>query len=292
MTSGDHPAHEIQPDQRGSIGRRRDGGCGPSDAGGPAEHTYSDLQGVGRAFAILERLAERPMRASELARVMEIKWTTAHRTLAYLESMGYIERDAVRGEYFVGVRAYSLGSSYVASLRLSETARPYLKAAALRSGETVQLVKRDHRQSVVLAVHDGVKKHVPETTVGCNFPLHCGSKGHVLLAHSPERFLDDYLAQALMALTPHTLTDPDRLRARLDEVRHQGFAATSRDVRMFSASVAAPVYDRAGRVVASVTVVGTPADVADRLDWLSRVVVHTAQSVTRGLAHTAVPVAG
>lgn len=232
---------------------------------------------------MLEQLAERPMRASELAREMAIKWTTAHRTLSYLASMGYIERDAARGEYFVGVRSYSVGSAYVASLRLCEAARRYLKAAALQSGATVQLVKRDHRRSVVLSVYDGARAHVPETTVGCNFPLHCGSKGHVLLAHSPARFVDDYLAQRLERLTPHTLVDADKLRTRLDEVRERGFAVTSKDVRLFAASVAAPIYDRGDRVVASVTLVTSPANLAEHVDGLGRLAVHTAQSVTRAL---------
>jgi DNA-binding IclR family transcriptional regulator len=267
------------------FGRRTHGGGGPDDVDGDGQvGQYADLQGVGRAFALLEEVAERPMRASALARTLGLKWTTAHRTLSYLTSMGYLERDERSGEYFVGVRAYSLGSSYVASLRLSESVRPYLHAASILGKATAQLVKRDHRRSVVLSVFDPGRLHVAETTIGCNFPLHCGSKGHVLLAYAPQAFLDGYLARPLEVLTPYTVTDPPTLYARIEEVRERGFAVTSRDVRLFSASVAAPVRDRLGHVVASVTLVVPPDDLAAREHQLIQLVLRAAQSISRAAA--------
>jgi DNA-binding IclR family transcriptional regulator len=244
---------------------------------------YADLRGVGRAFALLEQIADRPMRASDLARALDMKWTTAHRTLTYLASMGYVERDDGTGRYHVGVRAYAFGSSYVPSLRLAEIARPYLHAASVVGHATAQLVKRDHRQSVVVGVCDPGPDHVPETTVGCNFPLHCGSKGHVLLAFATPEFVDAYLERRLEQLTPYTVTDPNLLRQRLDDIRVRGYALTDRDVRVFSSSVAAPVEDRAGNVVASVTLVVPPADLRERGRRLSEVVVGTARSISQTL---------
>lgn len=255
---------------------------------------YADLRGVGRAFALLEQIGDRPMRASDLARALDMKWTTAHRTLTYLASMGYIERDETTGHYFIGVRAYALGSSYVSSLRLSETARPILHAASIMGRATAQLVKRDHRQSVVLSVCDPGRDHVPETTIGCNFPLHCGSKGHVLLAFATPDFIDAYLERRLEQLTPYTVIDPVALRNRLEDVRGRGYALTDRDVRVFSSSVAAPVRDRAGNVVASVTLVVPPEELRERRHHLTEVVVKAARSISQSVAanrqHAGAPV--
>lgn len=250
----------------------------------PAAGGYADLRGVGRAFALLEQIADRPMRASDLARALGMKWTTAHRTLTYLASTGYVERDPASGRYFIGVRAYALGSSYVSSLRLSESARPYLHAASIIGHATAQLVKRDHRQSVVLSVCDPGRDHVPETTIGCNFPLHCGSKGHVLLAFAAPEFVEDYLDRRLERLTPYTVVDPGALRSRLDEVRERGYALTDRDVRVFSSSVAAPVRDPAGNVLASVTLVVPPDELRERRHQLTKVVVRTARSISHTVA--------
>lgn len=249
----------------------------PARPGAPAGPA---LQGVGRAFSVLELVADRPLRASEVARGLGLSWATAHRLLAYLTEMGYLDRDPATRRYSVGVRSYSLGSSYLARLPLPHISHPYLEAAATVSGATAQLVKRDHRRSVVLSVVEGRRNHVPETTIGCNFPLHCGSKGHVLLAHAPAAFVDDYLSRPLESLTQWTLVDADILRARFEEIRARGYAVTDRDVRVFSSSVAAPVVDAGGDVVASITLVVRPAELRSRRRQLVDVVRRTAEGVS------------
>ncbi len=238
------------------------------------------LQGVGRAFSVLELVADRPLRASEIARGLDLSWATAHRLLTYLTDMGYLDRDPQTRRYSIGVRSYSLGSSYLARLPLHHISHPYLEAAATVARGTAQLVKRDHRRSVVLGVVEARRHHVPETTIGCNFPLHCGSKGHVLLAHAAPEFVDDYLGRPLESLTSWTVVDPEILRARFEEVRARGYAVTDRDVRMFSSSVAAPVVDPDGEVVASVTLVVRPPELRSRQRQLVDVVRRTAEGVS------------
>jgi DNA-binding IclR family transcriptional regulator len=241
------------------------------------------LQGVGRAFAVLEHLAERPQTPSELARALDMKWTTAYRTLMTLTAMGYVERNADTGCYSVGVRTYAVGSAYVSALKLPEIASPYLSAAAELAGSTTQLVTRDDHSSVVVSVCP-VRSHVmPETSVGCNFPLHCGSKGHVLLAYADPAFRENYLSGPLVSLTPLSITDPDILRERLDQVRARGYAVTDRDVRMFSSSVAAPIVDRAGDVVASVTIAMDPHELRQQTRRLIDLVVRTARGISQRL---------
>ncbi len=247
----------------------------------PMPPTGAALQGVGRAFSVLELVADRPLRAADVARALGLSWATTHRVLTYLTEMGYIERDTRSRRYSVGVRSYSLGSSYLARLPLHHVCHPYLEAAATVASATAQLVERDHRRSVVLSVVEARRHHVPETTIGCNFPLHCGSKGHVLLAHADPTFVDDYLGRTLEALTPWTVVDPSALRERFEAVRTQGYAVTDRDTRLFSASVAAPVVDPAGEVVASVTLVVHPTELPARRRQLIDVVRRTAEGISR-----------
>jgi DNA-binding IclR family transcriptional regulator len=247
------------------------------------------LQGVSRAFAVLELLAERPRSPSELARALGMKWTTAYRTVMSLKEMGYVERDPETGRYSVGVRTYSLGSAYIASQTLPQVAQPYLHAASAASGATAQLVKRDHRNSVVISVYESQTNYVPETTVGHNFPLHCGSKGRVLLAHAEPTFIDGYLSRTLEALTPMTMTDPQQLRDRLALIRERGYEITDRDIRVFSSSVAAPVTEPSGAVVASITLAVQPHELRTQHQRLVELVTRTAKGVSRALLDPARP---
>ena len=55
-----------------------------SDGAGTKRRSYAALQGVGRALDVLETVADRPMRANEIASELGLKWTTAYRTLTHL----------------------------------------------------------------------------------------------------------------------------------------------------------------------------------------------------------------
>jgi IclR family pca regulon transcriptional regulator len=89
--------------------------------------------------------------------------------------------------------------------------------------------------------------------VGTRFPAYATSMGRVLLAGLPEAELDEYLATVrLDRLSSHTITSTDALRAELDRVRRQGWAMVDQELEEGLRAVAAPLRDRAGRVVAAV----------------------------------------
>lgn len=248
----------------------------PSDN---SRRRYAELQGLGRSMAILEALADRPMRAKELSDALGVKWTTAYRALAYLVDNGYLKRDEATGVYYIGSRLYYIGSSYVANLPILQVSRPYLKAAAEETGGTAQLCERDGFRSVVLSVFEAKSEYIPKTTIGYHFPLHCGSKGQVLLAYAGDALIEEYLARPLEMLTPHTLADPVRLRERLATIRAEEYAVTARDVQVSTGSVAAPVRDAQGNVIASVCLIVTYAELEQAK--LVDVVVGTARSISQ-----------
>jgi DNA-binding IclR family transcriptional regulator len=241
---------------------------------------YAALGGLDRAMLILEALADRPMRAKELAETITMKWTTVHRTLTYLRENGYLRRDPASGVYYIGSRLYYIGSSYVANLPILQASRPYLKAAADDTGATAQLVERDRSHSIVLLVFEPKSEYIPQTTIGYHFPLHCGSKGQVLLAHAESAFVEEYLSRPLESLTRHTITDPDDLRQRLAEIREHGYAVTRRDVQLTTGSAAAPVWDASGDVAASVTLIVDHARFSQVEETLVDTVLNAARSIS------------
>lgn len=222
---------------------------------------YVNLQGVGRAMAVLEQLAEGGMRPKDLSQALGLKWTTLYRTLAYLHDHGYVERDEASGMYYVGGRLYYIGSSYVNHLPVLQGALPYLNAAADQLGATAQLCQRSGRRSLVLLVAEPARgEYIPKTTIGFHFPLHCGAKGQVLLAYSSPGSIEEYLSEPLQGLTPHTITDPAQLRDRLEAIRADGYAITKRDVQLSTAATACPVMNASGQVTASVTLIVSHAE--------------------------------
>jgi DNA-binding IclR family transcriptional regulator len=242
---------------------------------------YANLQGVGRAMAVLERLAEGAMRPKELSEALGLKWTTLYRTLAYLHDHGYLERDDATGAYYIGTRLYYIGSSYVNQVPMLQGAPPYLKAAADELGATAQLCQRSGRRSLVLLVAEPAGgEYIPKTTIGFHFPLHCGAKGQVLLAYASPEQIEDYLAEPLQQLTPHTVTDPKVLRKALDRIRATGYAVTKRDVQLSTAATACPVMDASGEVTASLSLIVSHAEFARKEERLVDAASRTAQAIS------------
>jgi DNA-binding IclR family transcriptional regulator len=228
----------------------------PGQLADAKERVRPTLQGVSRALRVMELFAQQPMRASEASEALGISWATLHRILSQLEEDQFLERDG-SGVYRIGRRTWLLGSTYLVSHRLLELAIPLMKAASHDAPYSVfQLVERSEGTAVVLYSHEALSgEMITRTTYGYHFPLHTGSKGQVLLAYAPEEFVDRYLAGKLIALTPDSITDPDKLRALLTTIRQQGYAVTVADVQSFTGSVSAPVFDSDGRVIAAVCAV-------------------------------------
>lgn len=243
------------------------------------------LQGVSRALRVLDEVAKRPMRTSDLAEALGISWATLHRTLAQLETDGFIRRDE-SGLFHVGRKTWLLGSTYLLGHKLLEMAIPLLSRGSSEVPSAVlQLVERSDGTSVVLYSREATSGEIiTRTTYGYHFPLHCGSKGHVLLAYSPKEYVDEYLAGPLMSLTAATITDPAELRKVLAKVRDDGYSVTVSDVQSFTGSVSAPVFDAAGEVQACVCAVVQRSVLAgDRRELVIDLVLRLAQALSLGM---------
>ncbi|MFE0421743.1 IclR family transcriptional regulator [Streptomyces sp. NPDC058953] len=225
-----------------------------------------------RAMQMLEYLAEKPMRATELAERTATKWATAHRTLAYLRDHGFVRRDEATGLHYIGRRLFAIGSAYLSEHPLFHTGEPLMRTAADRVGGFVQLAERDAYASVVIA---SAEPRVPVPSLFYantyrSYPLHIGARGLVLLAFAPAEFADAYIGH--FTTTGATgnevdngdagagIGDPDALRATLERTRESGLLTTEHDITVPTTATAAPVRDADGTVVASASIVNARGD--------------------------------
>jgi len=189
---------------------------------------------------------------------------TVHRTSSQLEKAQFLRRDPRTSRFEIGPRLWHIGSAYLANNATLKSALRYLSQEHGIKDVAVQIVERMGRHSVVIHAEQRQTEEITKATYGYHFPLHCGSKGWVLLAHESDAFIDAYLAQPLERLTAQTITDPHRLRPELDTVRHNGYAVTEADVQLFTGSIAAPVFDAEGQVMSCMCFVYLDRVAADR----------------------------
>lgn len=203
------------------------------------------------------------MTLSELRRRTELPLTTTHRLVGELVRSGLLERDE-DSRYRIGLRLWEIATSASRAVDLREAALPSLQDLYEATHENVQLAVLDGTEAVYLERISGRESVHVLTRVGGRLPVHATGVGLVLLAHAPVEVQDRVLAAPLVRYTRHTVTDPRRLRRVLADVRRDGFVISDRQIETISASVAAPVRDRTGRVVAAVSLVFPARDDARR----------------------------
>nr|WP_312871554.1 IclR family transcriptional regulator [Amycolatopsis acididurans] len=194
------------------------------------------------------------MTLSELARRAGISLATAHRRAAELVDWGALERGA-DGRYRIGLRLWEVASLAPRGLALREAAMPFLEDLYEVTRENVQLAVREGLELVFVERIAGRHAVPVLTRVGGRFALHATGVGLVLLAHAPAEVQEEVLAAPLQAWNPKTITNPARLREVLAAVRRNGYAVSDGQVTMDGLSVAAPVVDGSGEVVAAVSLV-------------------------------------
>ena len=191
---------------------------------------------------------------SDISRRAGLTLTTTHRLVGALTDWGALERDD-DGVYHVGLRLWELAALAPRGLALRQIALPYLEDLYEATHENVQLAVRDGAEVVYIEWISGRSSVGVHIRVGARWPLHATGVGLALLAHGEPAFQDAYCDRPLASFTPHTITDPSRLRRVLAEVRRTGVAVSSRQVTDDALSVAAPVRGPGGTVAAAVSVV-------------------------------------
>ncbi|MBV8997919.1 MAG: IclR family transcriptional regulator [Solirubrobacterales bacterium] len=202
---------------------------------------------------------------SEIARRTGLPLTTAHRLLAELCDAGALERES-DGRYRIGLRLWEIASLAPRGVPLREAALPFLEDLYEVTHENAQLGVREGHDVVYIERIAGRRAVGVLTRVGGRFPLHASGIGLVLLAHAPERIQREVLEGRLQRFTDHTITDPARLARILARVRRDGVAISDRQVTDDAMSVAAPITDASGEVIAALSIVAKAGDtVAERL---------------------------
>ncbi|MGE5286364.1 MAG: IclR family transcriptional regulator C-terminal domain-containing protein [Micromonosporaceae bacterium] len=198
---------------------------------------------------------------------------TARRILLTLEQMGYVR--PVSGGFELTPRVLELGMSYVLSRNLWEIARPHMERLVGRTHESSSIAQLDGSDIVYVARVAVPKIVTLAVTIGTRFPAMQTSLGKVLLAALPSDEAERVLAEpSRSGITPRWHPSAKERASSLREVRARGWALTDEQLAPGIRSIAAPLRDGDGRVIAALNVnvhaAETPVEVltGEYLPWL------------------------
>ncbi len=257
------------------------------DEGGGAARSSEFVQSLERGLAVIRAFdsERRSLTLSDVARETGLSRASARRFLHTLVELGYVATDG--REFTLRPALLELGYAYLSSLTLPDIATPHLEELSQKVSESSSVAVLDGTDIVYVARVATHRIMSASIRVGTRFPAYATSMGRAILAHAEPGVLDAYLASAtgsstassgrsktasnarshppssaaskapsnmLVPLTSRTITDPRDLRAALDLVREQGWALVDQELEEGLRSVAAPLRDGTGRVVAAVNV--------------------------------------
>lgn len=213
------------------------------------------IEALARGLDVLRcfRPGRATMTLSEIATATGLARPTARRVLITLEQLGYAR--AEDGTFSLTPRVLELGMAYIGSVNLWDLAAPHLRELVQQTNESCSIAQLDGSDIVYVARVAVPKLVALAVTIGTRFPAAATSLGKVLLAALTPEELDAALAEPSRAGVV-ARWNPDRaeLDAVLRDVRDNGWAATDEQLALGIRSVAAPIRDAQGRVVAAVNV--------------------------------------
>ena len=196
---------------------------------------------------------------SDMATATDLARPTARRLLLTLEQLGYVRSH--NGLYMLTPQILDLGMSYINAQGMWDIARPHLESLVSRTKESSSMSQLDGSDIVYIARVSVPKIIGLSVQIGTRFPALATSMGHVLLSEMPAKQLDEVLATPSQSrVIPRVKPSRKELNVTLAEVRSRGWALSDERLSLGIRSIAAPVRDASGAIIAAVNVTVNAAE--------------------------------
>lgn len=246
---------------------------------------------VKRALELLDVFLEPPHQygLTELSVITSQTKNQVYRTLKTLQAHDVVVMDDESKKYRLGMRPMEWGVVAQVNALITQVAAPVMDRLSLEVGETIVLTMlADDTTAICIDKRESNQVLQISAKVGRRVPLHAGAGGKCLLAHSDDTFQESFILRAdgLEKYTDLTITDPQALRDELETVRSLGYSVSDEDLDIGACSVAAPVFDAQGNVVATISVASPKTRFGTaEMERNSLAAMNAAMTVSKGLGY-------
>src|ERR1700693_3118688 len=255
----------------------------PGKSGTPV----GQVQSLTRGLSILEALAETEggLTLTDVAQRVQLPPSTAHRLLSTLQRMGYVYQAGDLGLWYVGLQAFTVGSTFLANRDFVAQSHAYMRRLMEQAGETANLAILDGTEAVFIAqvqCHEMMRTLVK---LGSRVPLHASGVGKAIFAALPDEQIDAILKViGLPRITENTIVAPETMWAALRVIRQRGYSFDDEEHARSTRCVGAAVYDEHAEPLGAISLAGPSSRLSDeRIRQLGPIVAHTAEELTQKL---------
>ncbi|MGD2102610.1 MAG: IclR family transcriptional regulator C-terminal domain-containing protein [Acidimicrobiia bacterium] len=213
------------------------------------------IQSLERGLAVINSFSREhnPQTLSEVAGRTGLTRATARRILLTLRDLGYVQQ---RGRDFsLTPKVLDLGYSFLSSFQVVELAETPMERLVEEVKESSSMSVLDGSEIVYVARVPTSRIMTIALALGSRLPAYPTSMGRVLLAGLPDSEVDAYMSRvSFEQLTRHTVIDPADFRAIIKRTREDGYTLVDQELEEGVRSIAAPVHNSRGKVIAAVNV--------------------------------------
>ena len=242
----------------------------------------SIIQSLSRGLTIIELLAksESSLGVTEISKHLGIDKSSATRLIQTLVEHGFAVKDPESRRFLVGPKMKSLVDITAEARPLKALSMPLLQTLMERTGENSHVAVYSQEQCLVVADIESTAQLRVVSGEGRLIPNHCTAIGKCLIA-----FGDYPLPRDLNSHTPRTISSRDQLKLHMEQIRDRGFAMDDEEHEYGVRCMAAPVYNKAGKAIASIGISGPTVRVTlDKVPELSKIVMKAGDDLSKLLA--------
>ncbi|KAA9025720.1 IclR family transcriptional regulator [Niallia endozanthoxylica] len=246
------------------------------------------LSSVKNALRILNSFTmdEPEKKISEIASSLGLNKSTVSRTMATLASEGFVFKDPETKTYRLGFSILTLSGVINSNMDIYRESQPVLNKIVETTGETAHISIFDQLEVVYLQKVECNHPVRYLTHVGKRNPPYCTSSGKVFMAFADDKVVEAIIENGLQKYTKNTITDPDKLKAHLKEIREKGFAYSFEEFSEGVVTIAAPIYDYTGKVIASLSIVGPKQRISQqKIPSFAKKIISSSLEISRNMGY-------
>lgn len=244
----------------------------------------SVLQSVQNGMRILQLFTqEKPVwGVTEISKALQIHKSSVSRLISDLAAEGFLQKE--QNKYCLGYSLLYLSGVVTTHLEIQREAKEPLKELVEHLGETAHIAVLEGTGITYVTKIECKNPVELLSSIGWKNPVSCTSSGKVLLAYQREEVIQQVMDSGLPKEGPNSVVRPEVLRKQLKEITKRGYSVCIDELHEDAVSIAAPIRDYTGEVVAAVSIVGTTERVRmDKIEQFIEAIIQTGNEISLNL---------
>jgi DNA-binding IclR family transcriptional regulator len=220
----------------------------------------------------------------EAARELNLPKSSVNRAFQVLLQEGYLQEYGTK--YRLGLSLLYLTGIIKSHMEIKRESAEPLQSLVNKFDESVLVANLEGSKVIYLLKYEKEPYLELHGDIGSHNPVHCSSSGKVLLAHKPMAMVEKIIKEGLQKMGPNSITDPSVLLSRLKKIKQEAYCIDIDEMHDNVISIAAPVKDYMGKVIAAVSLIGPKQRIKSKnVSIISEEVIKTAKEISNRLGY-------